>query len=150
MRKPCMDPRIDAWHSRGAGAPPGLGGDVPPHLQGELLPKQRLLRPQPCLSASETPWPAPFPSATLPPASATASFPPFNLNKTELFFFFFPLAGTGWSCNISPLGSLGSHDTTFTHRPDYHHRALFLFSQHMARIRQRTRGAHRPQPVNSQ
>lgn len=96
MRKPRMDPRIDARHSRGAGAPPGLGGeDVPPHLEGELLLKQRLLRPQPCLSAAATPQPVPFPSATLPRPSATASFPPFNLNKTELLFFFSPLAGTG-------------------------------------------------------
>lgn len=111
MRKPCTDPRIDAWHSRGAGAPPGLGGDVPPHLQGELLPKQRLLRPQPCLSASETPWPAPFPSATLPPASATASFPPFNLNKTELFFFFpwLELAGVATSLLWGPSAPMTPH-----------------------------------------
>lgn len=76
------------WGGRGG------GGDVPPHLEGELLLKQRLLRPQPCLSAAATPQPVPFPSATLPRPSATASFPPFNLNKTELLFFFFPL---GWN-----------------------------------------------------
>lgn len=105
------------------------------------------LRAQLCLSSTETPRLALFPSATLPPASATASFPPFNLNKTKLFFFFFSLAGTGRSCNISPLGSLGSHDTTFTHRPDYHHRALFLFPSTWLELGGvHTWGACRPAP----
>lgn len=52
----------------------------------------------------------------------SSSFPPFNLNKSERF-----LAGTVHNCNIPPLGSSGSHDTTFTHRPDYHARARSFF-----------------------
>lgn len=126
-----MDPMINTAHSQGAKAFLAGGGVYHPPLlkgKGSLSKGWGPLKPKPRLSGSETPWLVLFSSATLPLASATASFPPFNLNKTEwLFFFFFPLAGIVQSCNISPLGSLGSHDTVFTHRPDYHHRALFLF-----------------------